>query len=111
MEVGNETVETSAKSSLSTTTRTRKKQELPLTNDNVDIVQGLGCRAGVLESQTMTDNDIPMNSSQSLLLTPELVLYNGTMSVRAILGLKRTNRLSETMHTCYQDHLQPPRRA
>ena len=52
----------------------------------------------------------PLESQPNLLLTLELVLYNGTMSVRAILGLKRTHRLSETIHTCNQGIVYSPHR-
>src|SRR5206468_6087036 len=105
----NETVETSAKSGLSAATRTRKKQKLPLANDNIDIIQGFESGTGVLEPKAMSGNDLPLSSSQSLLLTPELVLYNDTIRVRAILGLERTSRLSETIHTCHQDIVHRPR--
>src|SRR5207249_7206271 len=106
MEVRNETVETSTESSLSTTTRTRKKQKLSLTNNNIDIVQSFRSRTGVLEAQAMSSNDLPLSSSQSLLLTPELVLYNDMISVRAILGLERTNRLSKTRSEEHTSELQ-----
>ena len=52
----------------------------------------------------------PLESQPNLLLTLGLVLYNGRMSVRAILGLKRTDRLSETIHTCNQGIVHGPRR-
>src|SRR5207249_12156075 len=89
VEIRDKTVETSAESSLSTTTRARKKQELSLTNNNIDIVESFRSGTGVLEPQAMSGNDLPLSSSHSLLLTPELVLYNDTISVRAILGLER----------------------
>ena len=52
----------------------------------------------------------PLGSQPNLLLTLGLVLYYGKMSVRAILGLKRTDRLSETIHTCNQDIVYGPQR-
>src|SRR3989441_4798246 len=61
-----------------------------------------------IENPGLARQLFPLEHQPNLLLTPELVLYNDTMSVRAILGLERTNRLSETIHTCNQNIVYSP---